>query len=134
VDHFKRYNDHYGHVSGDACLREIGMAIHAAIRRPADLAARYGGEEFAVLLPQTDAAGARAMAQRIVDAIAAQALPHAAAPSRFVSDSAGWAAARPDADAGIIASRGEAFVEAADRRLYAAKAAGRGRVGDAGPG
>jgi diguanylate cyclase (GGDEF)-like protein len=134
VDHFKRYNDHYGHVSGDACLREIGMAIHAAIRRPADLAARYGGEEFAVLLPQTDAAGARAMAQRIVDAIAAQALPHAAAPSRFVSVSAGWAAARPDADAGIIASRGEALVEAADRRLYAAKAAGRGRVGDAGPG
>ncbi len=132
VDHFKRYNDHYGHVSGDACLREVGMAIRAAIRRPADLAARYGGEEFAVLLPQIDAAGARAMAQRIVDAIAAQALPHAAAPTRVVSVSVGWAAARPDLDPDIIASRGEALVEAADRRLYAAKAAGRGRVGDAG--
>jgi diguanylate cyclase (GGDEF)-like protein len=132
VDHFKRYNDHYGHVSGDACLREVGMAIRAAIRRPADLAARYGGEEFAVLLPQIDAAGARAMAQRIVDAITAQALPHAAAPTRFVSVSVGWAAARPDLDPDIIASRGEALVEAADRRLYAAKAAGRGRVGDAG--
>jgi diguanylate cyclase (GGDEF)-like protein len=134
VDHFKRYNDHYGHVSGDTCLREVGMAIRAAIRRPADLAARYGGEEFAVLLPQTDAAGARGMAQRVVDAIGALALPHAAAPSGAISVSVGWAAARPDQDPSIIASRGEALVEAADRRLYAAKAAGRGRVGDAEPG
>ena len=133
VDHFKRYNDHYGHVSGDACLREVGMAIRGAIRRPADLASRYGGEEFAVLLPQTDAAGALAMAQRIVDAIASMALPHAAAPQGTVSVSVGWAAARPGEDPGVTAGCGEALVEAADRRLYAAKAAGRGRVGDAEP-
>lgn len=132
VDHFKRYNDRYGHVAGDACLREIAAAIRGCIRRPADLAARYGGEEFAVLLPQTDAAGARAMAQRIVDAVAGLALAHAdATPSRLVSVSVGWAAARPDLDASVVLTRGESLVEAADRGLYAAKAAGRGRIGEA---
>jgi len=133
ADHFKRYNDRYGHVAGDACLREIAAAIRGCIRRPADLAARYGGEEFAVLLPQTDAAGARAMAQRIVDAVAALALAHAdAAPSCLVSVSVGWATARPDLDARVVLTRGESLVEAADRVLYAAKAAGRGRVGEGG--
>ncbi|WP_457320070.1 diguanylate cyclase domain-containing protein [Roseateles sp. P5_E11] len=132
VDHFKRYNDRYGHVAGDACLREIAAAIRGCIRRPADLAARYGGEEFAVLLPQTDAAGARAMAQRIVDAVADLALAHAdATPSCLVSVSVGWAAARPDLDASVVLTRGESLVEAADRGLYAAKAAGRGRIGEA---
>jgi len=130
VDHFKRYNDRYGHVAGDACLRQIGGAIRSAIRRPADLAARYGGEEFAVLLPQTDGAGAQAMAQRIVDAIAALALPHAGSPlGGIVTASVGWAAARPDVDTAVVESRGERLVEAADRLLYSAKAAGRGRVG-----
>lgn len=133
VDFFKRYNDRYGHVSGDACLRQVASTIRAAVRRPADLAARYGGEEFAVLLPQTDAAGARAMAQRIVDAFAALALPHADSPLGAVSVSVGWAAGRPDLDAAIVDSRGEALVAAADRLLYAAKAAGRGRVGDESP-
>ncbi|MBW8846284.1 MAG: diguanylate cyclase [Burkholderiales bacterium] len=132
VDHFKRYNDRYGHVAGDACLRQIGAAIRACIRRPADLAARYGGEEFAVLLPQTDAAGASAMAQRIVDAVTALALPHADSPlGGACSVSVGWAAARPDQDAAVVDSHGEALVEMADRRLYLAKAAGRGRVGEA---
>ncbi|MGM9483423.1 diguanylate cyclase domain-containing protein [Roseateles sp. NT4] len=132
VDHFKRFNDHYGHVAGDACLRQIASAIRASIRRPADLAARYGGEEFAVLLPQTDAAGARAMAQRIVDAVAALALPHAGAPQPcLVSVSVGWAAVRPDADGEVVQTRGESLIESADRGLYAAKAAGRGRVGEA---
>ena len=130
VDHFKRYNDRYGHVAGDACLRQIGGAIRSAIRRPADLAARYGGEEFAVLLPQTDGAGAQAMAQRIVDAIAALVLPHAGSPlGGIVTASVGWAAARPDVDAAVVESRGERLVEAADRLLYSAKAAGRGRIG-----
>lgn len=130
VDHFKRFNDRYGHVAGDACLRQIAAAIRATIRRPGDLAARYGGEEFAVLLPQTDGAGARAMAQRIVDAVAALAYPHEEAPCGFVSVSVGWATARPDLDPAVVDSRGETLVATADRRLYAAKAAGRGRVGD----
>ena len=82
-----------------------------------------------MLLPQTDAAGARAMAQRIVDAIAALALPHAGSPQGTLGVSVGWAAARPDVDTAIVDSRGEALVAAADRLLYAAKAAGRGRVG-----
>jgi len=130
VDHFKRYNDRYGHVAGDACLRQVGGAIRSAIRRPADLAVRYGGEEFAVLLPQTDAAGAIAMAQRIVDAVAALELAHADSPlDGRMTVSVGWATARPDLDAAIVESRGERLVEAADRLLYAAKAAGRGRVG-----
>jgi diguanylate cyclase (GGDEF)-like protein len=132
VDHFKRYNDRYGHVAGDACLRAVAGAIRDCIRRPADLAARYGGEEFAVLLPQTDAAGAEAMAARIVEAVAALALPHEDSPlGGIVTVSVGWAAARPDLDARIVQTRGEALTESADRLLYAAKAAGRGRVGEA---
>ena len=72
------------------------------------------------------------MAQRIVDAIAALALPHAdGGPSGLVSVSVGWAAARPDEDADVVRTRGESLVEAADRSLYAAKAAGRNRVGEA---
>lgn len=88
VDFFKRFNDTYGHPSGDKCLQTIPRTMSANVYRPADMAARYGGEEFAVLLPETDAVGARFVAQRIRSAIHNLKIPHAtseAAPYVTVS-------------------------------------------------
>jgi diguanylate cyclase (GGDEF)-like protein len=122
VDFFKKYNDRYGHVAGDDCLRKVAAAIGAGARRPADLAARYGGEEFALILPDTDLAGATTVGEAIRSAVAALALEHADSPAGKVSVSlgvvAGPASTEPDG----------AWVEAADRLLYDAKAGGRNRV------
>ena len=88
VDFFKRYNDTYGHDSGDQCLKTVAQAIRDTMLRPADLAARYGGEEFVVLMPDTDAAGAAEVAERILQAVEACGIPHAsssAAPHVTVS-------------------------------------------------
>ena len=88
VDFFKRYNDTYGHDSGDQCLKTVAHAIRDTMLRPADLAARYGGEEFVVLMPDTDAAGAAEVAVRILQAVEACGIPHAsssAAPHVTVS-------------------------------------------------
>ena len=81
VDHFKRYNDHYGHTAGDACLRAVAQVLKSAMLRPTDLVARYGGEEFAVLLPDTDRRGAEHVAQRIAERLAWLAVPHADSPT-----------------------------------------------------
>ena len=121
VDRFKAFNDLYGHPAGDACLRSVGAALAGALRRPADLAARYGGEEFAVLLPNTDEAGALATAARIQDAMRAVAVPHAGSEFGVVTVSMGIT---------VLATGGPgdgpaALVEAADAALYAAKRAGR---------
>jgi diguanylate cyclase (GGDEF)-like protein len=122
VDCFKKYNDRYGHVAGDDCLRKVAAAIGAGVRRPGDLAARYGGEEFAMILSDTDLAGAVTVAEAIRAAVAALAIEHADGPAGHVSLSlgvvAGPAGAEPDS----------AWVEAADRQLYEAKAGGRNRV------
>src|SRR5690606_13952410 len=75
IDHFKRYNDHLGHQRGDEALVAVAQAAATTLRRPGDLVARYGGEEFAVLLPNTDRAGAEALAQTILDTVRALALP-----------------------------------------------------------
>ncbi|WP_332876466.1 sensor domain-containing diguanylate cyclase [Massilia sp. S19_KUP03_FR1] len=123
VDLFKKYNDHYGHVAGDACLRQVAAAIAAGLRRPADLAARYGGEEFIVILPETDLEGACAVARNIRAKIAAVALAHADSPFGHVTISlgvyTGYASAQDDAPAH--------WVQKADDLLYQAKAAGRDR-------
>jgi diguanylate cyclase (GGDEF)-like protein len=126
VDHFKRYNDHYGHAAGDACLRAVARAIDASGRRPGDTAARFGGEEFAILLPDTDLAGARAVAIAVCEAISSLQLAHADSEVGVVTVSAGIAALRP----GPASTAGD-LIEAADRGLYLAKAAGRNRVGSA---
>ena len=68
VDHFKLYNDTYGHTAGDDCLRQVGQAMKKALLRPADTVARYGGEEFVVLLPCTDTLGAEEVAERVMRA------------------------------------------------------------------
>lgn len=129
VDHFKRYNDRYGHPAGDGCLRAVAGALHQLVRRPADQVARYGGEEFTMLLPQTDLAGATHLAERVVEAVAALGIPHADSPlGGRVSVSVGVACVGRTADAAATPTSGSALLAAADRALYAAKAAGRSRV------
>jgi len=137
VDHFKAYNDHYGHQGGDACLRSVAQALAEARRRPADLAARYGGEEFALLLPDTDRDGADYVARRIMELIEALALPHESsrtAPHVTVSVGISYLdqihADRRPAGAGPATpgESPEALLRAADIALYAAKQAGRARA------
>ncbi|MGB8843197.1 MAG: diguanylate cyclase [Aliidongia sp.] len=124
VDYFKPYNDQYGHATGDDCLREVAATIAMLVRRPGDLCVRYGGEEFAAILPQTNLAGARVLAERIRSAVLALEIVHAkSAAAPVVTVSIGIAASNAaDAD-----EPDELLVEA-DRRLYEAKAAGRNRV------
>lgn len=124
IDHFKKFNDHYGHAKGDHCLAAVGRAIGDALLRPADLAARYGGEEFVVLLPDTDLNGALDVARRLLAGVAALDIPHAASgTASFVTVSAGVAAMLP-----CPALRQGDLLELADRALYEAKQSGRHRV------
>ncbi|GAB2874146.1 hypothetical protein GCM10027277_49230 [Pseudoduganella ginsengisoli] len=133
VDCFKRYNDTRGHPAGDACLRAVAQALAGATRRAGDLVARYGGEEFVVLLPQTTAADAERLAQRMCDAVLALGLPHGASlagPNVTVSIGVGsvvpaWSGSAPDSR--DDAAPGAQLVEAADHALYQAKEAGRNR-------
>ncbi len=121
VDHFKLYNDTYGHGAGDDCLRQVASAIKKAVLRPADLAARYGGEEFVVLLPATDALGAEEVAERILRTVDSLAIPHKRSlVSYHVTVSIGICTMLPS-DKNSIAI----FVENADAALYKAKTSGR---------
>ncbi len=127
IDHFKLFNDTYGHLAGDDCLRQVGRALQGVVRRPADLAARYGGEEFACILPETDAAGVLAIAEQVRTAIAGLNIPHAASrTSDHVTASLGvvTVVCTPEQPVGDI-------VAAADAGLYRAKETGRNRVGTA---
>jgi diguanylate cyclase (GGDEF)-like protein len=124
VDHFKAYNDLYGHPAGDDCLRRIATALQAACRRPLDVAARYGGEEFALILPDTTEEAARDRAFEALRTVAELAIAHRAPASiGIVTMSFGVAGCVPAAEnvAGTL-------VERADRALYAAKNAGRNSV------
>jgi diguanylate cyclase (GGDEF)-like protein len=122
IDHFKQYNDSFGHPAGDECLKQVAAAIDSA-RRAIDVAARMGGEEFAILLPGADAASTAAVAERVRRAVEALALQHPHAQGALVTISAGTAVASP-AD---MADCSE-LIAAADSALYAAKASGRNRV------
>jgi diguanylate cyclase (GGDEF)-like protein len=125
VDYFKQYNDLYGHGAGDDCLRAVSKLIRAVTpKRPGDLTARYGGEEIGILLPNTDAEGARAVAERIRTAIVELRLAHSGSPFGHVTLSAGVATLRPQRGVHLASM----LVEAADKALYAAKSAGRNRV------
>jgi diguanylate cyclase (GGDEF)-like protein len=123
IDHFKRFNDTYGHQAGDACLQRVAAAIQQCLHRPSDFAARYGGEEMAVILPQTDLVGARHVADTLRAAILAQATEHSASDAGVVTASIGVAAAMPVAKDSL-----SALVAHADKALYAAKERGRNRV------
>lgn len=121
VDYFKAYNDRYGHVAGDACLRRVAGVLAANASRPDDLAARYGGEEFACILPMTDLSGAYIIAEKIRQGILALDMPHEdSTPARVVTVSLGVATARCTHDRTF-----SDLIAAADKLLYAAKASGR---------
>lgn len=124
VDNFKSFNDRYGHLAGDNCLRTIVALIRSALQRPGDIVARFGGEEFAVLLPATDAAGAAAVAERIRSAIAGLSLPHEGAAMGIVTVSIGVATATGPRDA----LNPQTLTREADEALYKAKADGRNKV------
>ena len=124
VDHFKRFNDTYGHQQGDSCLTDVAEALGECANRSTDLVARYGGEEFALILPDTASAGACAVGERLLTNVTARAIPHGASSvGPIVSVSAGIASLIPRE--GLPAS---ALIAAADEALYQAKEAGRGRV------
>jgi diguanylate cyclase (GGDEF)-like protein len=126
VDHFKRFNDQYGHQAGDGCLRSVARAMAGQARRPADLAVRYGGEEFVLLLPNTDAAACEQAGERIRQAIRDLALPHALnPPAKSVTVSLGGATGWPGAEGPDDPA---SLVAAADKALYAAKHGGRDRL------
>jgi diguanylate cyclase (GGDEF)-like protein/PAS domain S-box-containing protein len=128
VDHFKPYNDLYGHVLGDGCLRQIAEAAQRVIHRSSDLFARYGGEEFVVVLPNTDSGGAQLVAEQIRLAVEMLGLPHTGNPHGVVTVSIGCATQALGHDA-----LSTVLVEAADHALYQAKSAGRNRVEIAAP-
>ena len=131
VDHFKAFNDTYGHQPGDDCLRAIGGVLGLSARPPGEMAARYGGEEFALLLPGADEAAALVRAEDIHARIAALAIPHGGSPLSRVTVSIGIAASRNPGIAGE-AGAPDRLLRAADAALYAAKAEGRNRTRIAG--
>ncbi|MFZ6770081.1 sensor domain-containing diguanylate cyclase [Undibacterium sp. Di26W] len=124
VDHFKRYNDIYGHAAGDECLRKISQAAKSCQNRAGDLIARYGGEEFAVILPTTDVEGAILIAENIRLAIRNLAIPHTGNEAGVVTISAGVEAMIPVREL----NKPVDLIEASDRALYVAKRNGRDRV------
>jgi diguanylate cyclase (GGDEF)-like protein len=128
ADHFKSYNDRYGHLAGDHALAAIGGAIAAELRRDIDLAARYGGEEFIVLMPGFDGPRAFVTAEAIRTAVARLALPHERSTAGVVTVSTGLACSAPGGVADL-----KALIEAADGELYRSKRDGRNRSSGGAP-
>ncbi len=121
VDHFKAFNDTYGHVAGDDCLRQIGSAIRGAVNRSSDHAARYGGEEFCVVLSETDHRGAQALAERIRAGVAGLRIPHqASSAAGHVTVSLGVLTVRCR-----LGDTAKELLSRVDAQLYRAKNAGR---------
>lgn len=123
ADHFKSYNDLYGHIDGDQCLRQIAETIQQILHRSADLLARYGGEEFTVILPGTDSFSAREVAEKIRSAVEACRIEHVGSPYKFMTLSIGCATCVPQQDANVLS-----LLQMADSALYQAKFNGRNRV------
>lgn len=124
IDHFKQFNDHYGHLIGDTCLIQVAQAMHDSLRRPADLVARLGGEEFVALLPDANAEVATAAAERLRQAIEKLLIPHGESDTSIVvTISVGVGHCRPGP--GQLAP---GLIDMADQALYQAKHAGRNQV------
>ncbi|OLP18223.1 hypothetical protein BST81_11730, partial [Leptolyngbya sp. 'hensonii'] len=117
IDYFKQYNDLYGHQAGDTCLKQVAATVQEMVKRSADLVARYGGEEFAVILPNTDSAGAFHIAETIRLGVQHLAIPHArSSVSPWVTLSLGISSCIPSSDISPAA-----LIQAADKGLYKAK-------------
>ncbi|MBB4862214.1 diguanylate cyclase (GGDEF)-like protein/PAS domain S-box-containing protein [Pseudomonas nitritireducens] len=124
IDYFKQFNDHYGHIRGDDCLRIVGKALAFALHRPRDFIARFGGEEFVLVLPETDNEAAQQIAERCRDALREQRIVHEkSGVSDLLTISLGVGTAVPSSS-----DRPLDFVAAVDRLLYQAKQAGRDRL------
>jgi diguanylate cyclase (GGDEF)-like protein len=124
IDHFKAYNDHYGHGAGDLCLKAVARALSGELGRASDLLARYGGEEFIAVMPDTETAGARVLAERWRACVAALTLPHQfSSAADHVTISVGYASITPSPEQ----SPGD-LLALADRMLYNAKGQGRNRI------
>jgi len=123
ADHFKNFNDIYGHIPGDRCLRLIAEVTAQTLQRPADLVARYGGEEFAVILPDTNCEGAIAIAEQVRFTVEQLRIPHSGNTHEIVTVSIGCATQVPE-----INSELSELLKAADSALYVAKSLGRNRV------
>jgi diguanylate cyclase (GGDEF)-like protein len=124
IDYFKGFNDAYGHLAGDECLRRIGGVLTSCAKRPLDIAARYGGEEFALVLPGTNLEGATAVGRRLLEDVRALEIVHRRSPAHpYVTVSAGAAAAIPSDKAPFYR-----LIEEADKALYEAKDQGRNQL------
>jgi diguanylate cyclase (GGDEF)-like protein len=128
LDSFKSYNDRYGHLAGDDCLRQVASVLREACHRPGDLVARLGGEEFALLLPETSLPGAVGVFTAIQAGLERAAIPHEASPTGRVTASAGAAVVLPAASPGESSMRPIDLIGLADAALYAAKREGRDRI------
>ncbi|SEJ34938.1 PleD family two-component system response regulator [Pseudomonas sp. NFR16] len=124
VDYFKMYNDSFGHLEGDEALRQVAKAIRASCSRPSDLPARYGGEEFALVLPNTSPGGARLLAEKLRQTVAAMNIPHnAPTQGSTLTVSIGLSTVVPQ-----VGSHSRQLIQSADQGLYAAKHNGRNQV------
>jgi two-component system chemotaxis family response regulator WspR len=122
IDRFKLYNDANGHLAGDLCLKKVAAVLTENLKRPADLAARFGGEEFVLMLPDTEAAGARKVAELCREKLLSLALPHVGAAG-FITLSIGVATLVPHPESAC-----EDLIDMADRAMYEAKRSGRDRT------
>ena len=124
IDCFKQYNDHYGHLEGDQCLKRIAKLLSVAATRPRDFAARFGGEEFIIVLPDTNQSGAYQIASRCRDLIAGEHIPHKGSDvSKYLTVSIGLCTATPE-----CGDDAHGFIEMADKRMYQAKQRGRNTI------
>ncbi len=124
LDNFKGYNDNYGHIAGDSCLKKVSKVLKHTVRRPEDLVGRYGGEEFCVILPNTDLDGAMFVAERIRKEVEAIKIPHSGNTNhKVVTLSIGTASHIP-----VQKNLSNQLLDAADRALYNAKMAGKNTV------
>jgi diguanylate cyclase (GGDEF)-like protein len=123
ADHFKLYNDSYGHPRGDTCLRQIAETAQQVVSRACDIVARYGGEEFAILLPGTGNEGAMKVAKDVCSALRERGIPHGASAHGIVTVSIGCATMTPQFNESAAT-----LIDVADQALYSAKQGGRDRI------
>jgi len=121
IDFFKIYNDHYGHVQGDECLKLVASTLNKSLRRPSELVARYGGEEFCMLLPNTDTKGAKLVAEKLVNVVRSLEIQHAGINEHaIITMSFGVVSVIPDRKITV-----KSLIQQADNKLYQAKKNGR---------